>query len=222
MSLIIDSREPKNIIEKLKSKEHLGAKTSFLESGDYLLPDGYSIERKKGRDLLSSVMSNRLYEQLNSLCQYENPILAIITHNKYEDFYYTKSKYIHNQYIGTIVTLTTSYPKLRVRWFDSDKEFIEFVDRLYRKLTEKGISSRPKPVFRKVKSDNEIMENMLTAIKGISVNLSKKILKHYGSVNSVVNADVKQHQEIEKVGKKLADDIYRICNNGYHKNNNKK
>jgi len=219
--LVIDSREPIEIIRKLKGKSHLGAKEDFIEVGDYLLPNGYAVERKKGRDLMGSVMNNRLYEQINNLCQYEHPIVAIITDNKWRDFYHTHSRYIHKQYTGTLTTLVCRYDKLKVIHFDSDDEFVDFLESLYKKITDDTKSIRPSPATRKARDINEDMENMLTVIKGVGVPLSKKLLKHYGTVANVVNASVDEHQKIEKVGKKLAEKIYNICNTEYKKNNKK-
>ena len=194
----------------------------FLEVGDILIQKPVGIEVKRGRDLTSSMMSNRLFDQLNNLSNFDIPILAIITENKYRDFYRVKSNYIYNQYVGMLSTIIISYPKVRIVFLENDEELIDLILSIYKKLNKEGKSSRPKPITRKPRSMSDSQENILCAIKGISVPLSKKILKQYKSISNAVNATAEQHQKIDKVGKVLADRIYEVCNTEYKKNNSKK
>ena len=228
--ILIDSRETSKepivydrnyIIRRLKSNG-VSIRKEFLEVGDIVMCGSVGIEVKRGRDLTSSMMSNRLFEQLNNLNQYQNPILAIITENKYRDFYRVKSNFIYNQYVGMLTTILISYPKVRVVFLENDDELIDLLLSLHKKLNRSGKSERPKMMFRKAKSDDEVRENIFTPIKGVSVKSSKKLLHYYGSVANVVNASSEDHQQIDKIGKKLADKIYNLCNGDYKKNNKPK
>ena len=204
-------------MRRLKAKSVTVGK-DFLDVGDVLLKGGFIIEIKRGRDLTSSMMSNRLFEQLNNMCQLGNPILAIITENKYRDFYRTKSNFIYNQYVGMLSTIMVSYPKVRVVFLENDSELVDFLLSLNNKINREGKTTRPSPVFRKVKSNDEVKENLLTAIKGISVPTSKKLLHHYGSIANVVSATIEDHMQVDKVGKKLAEKLYNILNEPYKVN----
>lgn len=219
--LIVDNREPSEIIRKLKAKKHLNVKGEFLETGDYLLPDGYAIERKKGSDILSSIANNRLYDQLYNLLQYEHPVLVIISDNKYKDFYFRHSNFIHKQYAGMQVSLTC-YPKVKVVYLYDDDEFIDYIELLYKRITEKGTSTRPKPRARKPQNIDEIKENVLAVIKGVGIKMSQKLLHKYGSIEGVVNATVDDMTTIEKLGDKKAQHIYDILHTSYHKNGSKR
>jgi len=207
--IIVDSREPTKLIDSLKIKTKV--KSDFLEVGDYLLPNGFAIERKED-DLISSIQSNRLYDQLSNLCQYDHPILAIIIPNLYRTFYYSRSRYIHKSYIGTLTTLTIKYPKLKLMFFESQEDFIQYVLSLEKKLLSDKESTRPAPMLRKGKSIKIKRENALTAIPGISVGKAKKLLECYGSIKNIANESVEDLQKAPGVGKKLAENIHEVLN----------
>ena len=203
------------------NKKGIKYSTELIEVGDYLLPDGVAIERKKGNDLMASVNNNRLYEQLNNLCNYEHPILCIICDNIWRDFYFSGSRYIHKSYLGTLTTLSLSYPKLKLVFLESDDMFGEFMASLYVKVNRDGKSSRPAPMMRRAKKIQTRMEDSLTCIQGVGVPMSKKILKEFNTLKNVANAKVEDLSKIDKVGKKKAENIYNLYNQPY-KNNRKK
>jgi len=221
-NLIIDIREPKEIINKLKLNKKIPVVSQVIEIGDYLLPNGYAIERKHGRDLMSSTISNRLFEQLNALYEFEHPILAIISENVWKDFYFSRSKYIHKQYIGLLSTLSAKYPKLQVMFFDTDEMFIAYLESLYKKLTSDGSSERPQPRLRKAKRIEEVQENFLCSVKGISVKSSKKILKKFKTIENVCKATSEDIQKVDKINKKQSEDLYNVLHHEYHCRKKKK
>jgi len=208
--IVVDDREPKDIVNMLKVKK-VNVKTDRIEVGDYLLPNGFAIERKED-DLIQSILSNRLYDQLNNLCQYEHPVLAIIINNLYRTFYYSHSRYIHKSYIGTLSTLTAKYPNLKLVFFENQNDFINYLVSLEKKLTEDKESTRPAPIKRKGKSINIKKENALTAIDGISVGKAKKLLECYGSIKNIANDSVENLEKAPGVGKKLAKNIHEVLN----------
>jgi len=210
--IIIDSREPADNKLKLKMLQDVEVKEEFLEVGDYLLPDDYAIERKHGRDFMASVVSNRLYKQLNNLYQYENPVLAIIVDNKWRDFYFTHSKYVHKQYMGVLTTLMAKYPKLRIIQLETEEEFRDFLHRLHNKLVEDGHKERPTIKLRKARNIKEVKENCLAQIDGVGVSMAKKLIHEFGTINNISNCSEKDLTSIEKLGKKTAEKIIQTLN----------
>jgi len=208
--IIVDDREPKDIVSTLKAK-NLSIKTDRIEVGDYLLPNGFAIERKED-DLIQSILNNRLFEQLNNLCQYDHPVLCLIIGNLYRTFYYSHSRYIHKSYIGTLSTLTAKYPNLKIMFFENQNDFINYLVSLEKKLTEDKESTRPATMMRKGKSIKIKRENALTAIDGISVGKAKKLLECYGSIKNIANDSIENLEKAPGVGKKLAKNIYDVLN----------
>jgi len=205
-----DAREPKDIINKLSLSTEV--KIDLLSIGDYLLPNGYAFERKKGRDFMSSVMSKRLFEQLEHLSNYNNPHLVIISDNIWKDFYFSKSRYIHNQYLGTLTTLSLSYPKVKLVFLDSDTMFIKYLESLHKKLITEKDSERPTPLVRKAKSINMRRENALACAENVGISMAKKLLKRYKSIRDIADADIEDMLKIDKLGRKTAQNIKDLLN----------
>ncbi|MHA2176305.1 MAG: ERCC4 domain-containing protein, partial [Candidatus Hodarchaeales archaeon] len=77
LHIIVDHREP-NTIKKHLIKLGMDIKEEQLDIGDYLVSDNIVCERKTGIDLISSLMDNRLFEQIDRLIEtYDQPILII-------------------------------------------------------------------------------------------------------------------------------------------------
>lgn len=210
---MIDSREPSEIIEKLKKS--IGAREEFLSIGDILLPNGYVLERKKGRDLLSSLTNNRLFEQVNAMQEYSNPMLVIVEDNKWRNFYFTKSKYIHKQYIGMMTTFAAKYPKLRIIQVENDEEFVAFVESLYKKLISDGHSERPQIIKRKSKSMRVRMEDTLTCSKSVGIKTAKRFLQKYNSIEEICNAPLEDLEKTKGASKSTAKNVYNLLHSKY-------
>ena len=208
--ILIDAREPESVFKELKKK--VECKREFLEVGDYLLDNGYAIERKH-TDLISSIMSKRIFEQLNNLSNYEHPILCYDVDNLWRSFYFCKSRYIHKQYIGLLTTITLKYPKVQILPYSGINQFIDYVVSLDKKIhEEEGTKYRPSPIARKASSVEERKENALTAIEGISIGKAKTLLECYGSIKNISNASIEELESTPGVGKKLAKNIYNVLN----------
>ena len=209
--IIVDSREPSSIVSKLKGKD-LDIKEEFIEVGDYLLDDGYAIERK-AKDLIPSILSNRLYDQLNNLCDsYEHPVLCIVLDNMWKTFYFTKGRYIHKSYYGTLTTLTTKYPKLKLIFLNDEDEFVNYLDYLDKKIHKEGSSKRPAPAMRKARSMRITRENALCSIKGVSVKKSQQLLDCYGCIKNIANCSEEELTKTPGIGPKLAHQIWEVFN----------
>jgi len=208
--MIIDSREENSFAERVKNKNPVtGVEREFIEIGDVLLDDEFAIEIKR-KDLISSITSNRLFDQLNSLMNYEHPILCIVLDDIYKQFYFSNSRWIHKAYRGTLTTLAVSYPKLKVFQFQDEDELVEFLIGLDKKIHKEGSSQRPSPIARKPKSLDERRENMLCMIEGLGVPKAKLLLKQFGGIYGLCSANMIELQAVDGIGKKLALNIWNV------------
>ena len=208
--IIVDSRETKCI--KLLQSRTVDLKKEFLEVGDYLLPDSTGVERKKGKDTLASITDKRFYTQMINLCQYSHPILAIISDNIWKDMYFSKSRWIHSAYDGALYTIYAKFPKVRVLFFKTDEEFVDFLIALDKKLMSDTKGERPILLSRKATTIKEVKENCLAQIPGVGLKMSKKLLKKYHSIHSIAEADEKDMLTIDKLGKKTIINIKEALN----------
>ena len=79
LEIIVDNREHK-LISLIKSKEPqiFNCIIKHLDIGDIIISKNVACERKEGFDFVSSIMDNRLFEQLLRLKEtYANPILIL-------------------------------------------------------------------------------------------------------------------------------------------------
>ena len=78
LKIIIDTRERKLIDIFNKRKDILSYSVEQLDIADVIISDEVAIERKEGSDFISSIIDNRLFEQLIRLKEtYEKPILIL-------------------------------------------------------------------------------------------------------------------------------------------------
>ena len=204
--IIADSREPRYIVERLKS-EGIDVSRDFLDIGDYLLPNDVVIERKSGSDFILSIKDNRLWNQLSNLSQYENPIVIIESENIWKDMYFSNSQYIHKSYFGAISTIAVSFG-IPVITVETREDTIRLIKSIYKRVTSEGKSERPVKKLRKAKTIDEVKEDMLAQIPGLSIKKSKKLLECFGTIQNIANAKKEEFELVEGVGKKLAKIIY--------------
>ena len=97
-------------------------------------------------------------------------------------------------------------------FLQDEDEFISYIVNLDKKIHEKGKSERPAPHLRKAKSIKMRKENALTAIEGVSIGKAKKLLECFGSIRNIANANPKELEMVDGVGKKLAEKIRETLN----------
>lgn len=208
--IIVDVHEPKSVLSLLKRKG-LDFERNFLEVGDYILPDGIAIERKRGDDFLHSIIDGRLWVQANNLTQYDVPIFCVVSNNMWKDMYFNKSRHIHKAYYGALATLISKFSIPTVN-FSSDEDFVDFICYLYSKILSDKKSTRPVPLCRKPKSLSERRENCLAMIEGVSISKAKQLLDCFGSIRNISNADIDELMKSPGIGRKLAQNIHETLN----------
>ena len=76
--IIIDNREQKLINILDQKKDIIKYDTEQLDVADIVISDEVAIERKEGFDFVSSIVDNRLFDQLQRLKEaYSYPILIL-------------------------------------------------------------------------------------------------------------------------------------------------
>jgi len=208
--IIVDVHEPKTLLSLLESKD-AEFKRDFLEVGDYILSGGIGIERKRGPDFLHSIIDGRLWDQVSNLSQFEHPVICIVSSDMWKDMYFSKDRYIHNRFYGAISTLISKF-NISVLTFDTDEDFIDFLVHLDKKVTSNKISSRPTPFTRKPKTLKERKENVLSMVEGVSIKKAQVILNKFGTIKNVANASIDSLMEVDGIGKKLAENIFKTFN----------
>src|SRR3989338_2598470 len=127
-TIIVDHREKNSlVIAELMS---LGIKIEFqqLEVGDYIV-NSTAIERKTISDLISSMINKRIFSQLESLRQYENPLLII---ENYQDLNLNETNLNENAIRGLLLSISLDY-KIPIIFTKNSKETALFMSLLAKK-----------------------------------------------------------------------------------------
>ncbi|HVC58434.1 MAG TPA: ERCC4 domain-containing protein [Candidatus Acidoferrales bacterium] len=208
LRVIVDQRERnQELIELLEAS---GMEVSFdtLPVGDYAISERVCIERKTISDFESSMMSGRLFEQIARLREaYAFPIL--ILEGEYEEFR-LKSKVIN----GAIASLYIDYG-INVMHSHGEKNTAEMISSLA-KHESQGRPSEPsaKGGFKSL-TQRDFQEHVVGNLPGVGPKLAKALLKRFGSVRGIADAEIEELTEVEKIGDKKAELIHKTINAVY-------
>lgn len=205
LSLLVDNRERNlEIIEGLGQNN---VKLSFLQLpvGDYIVSDRVCVERKTVGDFVSSIIDNRLFEQAGRLKEtFPNPIIII-------EGDMAEIMLGRNVVLGTILALCTSYQIQVINSIDASETAY-----ILAKLAEREQAQEHREP-RLVGSKRALTEyqwqlSLISMLPGVGPSLARSLINHFKTINALVNADVEELMEVEKIGKKKAERIYKILN----------
>ncbi len=205
LKIIIDNRERN--LEIIEGLSGFGVDLSFaqLPVGDYIVSERMCIERKTVGDFESSIIDNRLFEQLGRLkSSFEKPILIL-------EGNISDHRLANNVIVGTMIKLYTDYNVQVIRSKDAQETaaiLSKFADR-----EQSGEKKEPRILgLKKAHTTYQWQILILSSVPGIGPNLARKLLSHFSSLRELANANVEQLMEVEKIGKKKAEGIYNILN----------
>jgi ERCC4-related helicase len=207
IEVVADDRE--NSIAKELSRDNLKIQKKRLDVADFLVSDRTAIERKRTDDFVDSIIDNRLFEQLQELQQFDNPVLIIEGENLY-----THRDIDPKAIRGAISSLALDY-RMPVIWTDDEEDTVETLKALARR--EQDEEGREVQV-RGTKSgmtDEETLEFIVAGIPDVNTKIAERLLEEFGSVREVFTASPSELEEVEGVGEKTADKIVDYATKNY-------
>ena len=205
--VIVDQRERN--VELLDSLCDFGIEASIdtLDIGDYLISDRLCIERKTVPDFEKSIIDGRLFDQIERMKKaYELPIIVLEGDS-------SEFKLKHNVINGAIISVYIRYG-IPVITSNSPQDTASIILTMA-KQEQNGLREPTRKNGRRAFSDAEYMENVIANVPGIGLKLARLLLKHFGSIEAISCADVKELRKVDKIGKKKAESILRILNGKY-------
>ena len=228
MKLLVDYRE-----RKLKELlEDVCEEIAFVQLpiGDYLLVSDSTaviIERKTVKDFLSSVRSNRLWDQLlrmmktEKLLGYEIRRRILLLHGNFQDYlrqadYGNQEEMLKHwsQLMGAYFEIVYVY-NTPIIHAESDTAFRAFM-RILVKRESKGKNDKLPDArwYRKpVRADLPVKDRkkyILSALPYIGDRLAENLLTHFKTISEVACASVEELQKVPKIGKKKAELIHSM------------
>lgn len=192
MGVIVDSREPRQLKDVLTAKgvPHI---VRQLETGDIVCFNDQEpehqvvIERKRLDDLVSSYYQPRLAEQFERMSNEKFAIL-IITGN-WEDSIRKIPHKVMPQLVEEVISMAVIQYNFRCVIWMIDKVadvhssgFITMV-KCIQKVVDGNLDAIPQ---NRVKLSKDLRINFLRQALGLSSNVTKNLLKKYGTVNNVL------------------------------------
>ena len=228
--LVIDSREKKGsklveLVESEALKMKIPYEKRWLEIGDYVYDD-VCFEAKSAHDFISSVMSKRMWTQLDNMDRHYQTNVVIIYGSidegimQYKKYIKTKNKLstaqeanwsnkLKNKFLGAIgrITLDTD---AKAFWVSSEKEASLIIASICKMKPIDREVIRPE-IFKRISTD-DLRIDILTTIKGLSVSKANALIKAYGSIMEIGEQTEDELQEIDGIGRTLAKRILNVLN----------
>lgn len=221
--LVIDSREKsklaKLVMQKAKALS-IKYEQRWIEIGDYVFDD-VCFEAKSATDFLGSVISKRMWTQLDNMDRHYKTNIVIIHGDMQEAIMNvienapskmpigTRSIMLNNKFLGAIgrITLDTD---IKPFWVQSEEEAALIITAVckMKPLTRETIEPQ---VFKRITTD-DLRLDLLSSIKGVSIKKAKLLIKQYGSIMEIGECSAFELQAIEGIGETLAKRIISTLN----------
>tara|TARA_R100000353_G_scaffold98856_1_gene71955 strand:+ start:368 stop:1057 length:690 start_codon:yes stop_codon:yes gene_type:complete len=222
--LTIDSRENSALsieVEKKAKALNIATKKEFIEVGDYVFSD-VCFEAKSVVDFLGSVMSKRLWTQIDNMDRYYQTNVVIIHGDLDEGIQMVKDHVVskmpeparsitlRNKFLGAIgrITLDTD---AKAFWVPSHREAALIITAIckMRPLDRPTI----KPTLAKRISSDDVRADMLATIKGVSHAKAEALLESFGSIMEIGEHKAYNLSRVNGIGETVAKRILDALSN---------
>jgi len=207
--IVCDNRETASPVVRNLSLMGVDLKLEQLAVADYIISDRVGIERKSAQDFTDSIKDGRLFKELIELRNnFERPILIL------EEDPFSNSSINENAIYGAITSIILNLGVNIYRTKDSE-ETAEFLYQLAKKEQAENKSSM-KLRFKKAPIEmSHLLEFIVAGIPGVNAHRAKNLLKELKSLQAIVNSDIGDLIKVENIGKKIAQEIYKISRYKY-------
>ncbi|WP_449461604.1 ERCC4 domain-containing protein [Tardisphaera miroshnichenkoae] len=200
--IVIDTREPEEIADLLR-RAGIGVEQRQLSVGDYVIDSETAVERKTASDFVRSLFDGRLLDQCSRLSSAYPNALLIVEGNFGEEVIWRKNP---RAFWGALVALYVE--KRVIPFFTPSKEqtanlLVVLAKRRWERREAKlQIRQRPR-----VLSLREKQLYVIQGLPGVGTELAERLLKHFGSVRSVMKASESELMAVDGIGKAKASSI---------------
>lgn len=221
--LIIDSREKSKLAKLVMDKArrlNIQYEQRWIEIGDYVYDD-VCFEAKSTTDFLGSIMSKRLWTQVDNMDRHyktnvviihgslDEAILNIIQNSPSKMSISARNIMLNNKFLGGIGRLILD-TDVKPVWVETEEEaalIITAVSKM-KPMTRDTIAPQ---IFKRLSTD-DLRLDLLSSIKGVSIKKAKELIKQFGSIMEIGECSVYELQAIEGIGDTLAKRIISTLN----------
>ena len=223
--LTIDSRERKgsllvDLVEKKANSMNIKTEKKWLEIGDYVFGD-VCFEAKSVTDFIGSVMSKRLWTQIDNMDRHyvtniviiygslSKGIKNIMTNSRSKLPAPARAVMLNNKFLGAIgrITLDTD---CKAFWVPTEKEAALIITAICKMKPIEREVIRPE-VFKRITTD-DLRLDLLTSIKGVSIKKAKELIKQFGSIMEIGEQEPEDLTIIDGIGTTVSERIITVLN----------
>jgi len=212
LQIYVDRREIRSGVARALESAGTDVILATLEVGDYIVSDRVAIERKTDVDFLDSVIDKdrNIFGQLSDLARtYDRPVLIIEGDNLYT------ARQIHpNAIRGVLASIATDFgiPIISTRDAKDTAALIQVIAK------REQVDEKRTPSLHGRKTSmtlSEQQEYIISSMSNIGPVAARKLLQHFGSVESVMRASPDELMEVESIGPKTAQRIREVVGSVY-------
>lgn len=202
----IDYREKNSLVAAYLIKEGLEIEFKELKIGDYIVKNTI-IERKTVSDFISSMINQRLLNQIEEIKQYENKLI-ILEGIAEKELYSEENKNMNpNAIRGFLLSIALKH-KIPLIFSKNSEDTAKFIVILSKKK-EKEINLNAK---KKTLNQKEQLQFIIEGFPGIGPKNAKMLLEKFGSIQNIILAPT---EELKKILGVKAEKIREIMERNY-------
>ena len=202
----------------MPSKKTVKVKTEkkWLEIGDYIVGD-CCIEAKSAADFLQSVRNKRIFNQLDNMDRTYNKNIILI-YGTLDDAieYLQRTQYnstswrnkLKKMFVGALTSIAL-HTDVKPIWVDNHRTAAHIILATTEHIDKNLIIHKELP--KKIKTD-DVRVDVLSEIKGVSVEKAKALLDTFGSITEVAMSNVDDIIKHKGIGKITAENILKALN----------
>jgi len=207
--IICDNRETSSPVVRTLSLIGVKLKLQQLLVADYVISERVGIERKSAKDFNDSIIDGRLFNELTELGEkFLRPILIL------EGDPFENANISENALYGAITSIILNLG-ISIYKTENAVETAQFIYQLARK-EQLNTSSSLKLRFDKAPIEtSRLLEYIIAGIPGVNTLRAKNLLKELKTLQNIFLADIPDLKKIDNIGKKIAQEIYKISRYNY-------
>jgi len=204
--IIVDYREKNSLV--ISSLIRLGIEIEFrqLKVADYIVKD-VAIERKTINDFVSSMISKRLFNQIQELQQYKNRLLIVEGIDEQELYSDDDSGVNANAIRGFLLSILLKY-NIPIIFTKNHEDTAKFISVLSKKQSKELALKAKKRILNK----KEQLQFIIESFPGIGPVTAKKLLAKFKTIQNIINAS---EQELKETIGKKAEVIIKLVKTNY-------
>ena len=203
-TIICDNRETASAVVRALSLMGASLELKQLPVADYILSERVGIERKSAQDFNDSVKDGRLFNELFELKNnFVRPILIL------EGDPFINSNINQNALYGAITSIILNLG-ITIYKTDNPSDSAMFIYQLAKKEQSDSKKEFKLRFDKKPIEITSLLEYIVAGIPGINALRAKNLLMELESLQKIFNADIGDLMSVENIGKKIAQEIYKL------------